>query len=149
MFGFGRKKREFIAELASVLSDMTNVSLSEVEKFTTEYQAWILSQSLDRGLDAVGGAYNICHKLVERIHVAHMLERSDDKSIKKIPDYILLAHFKFSIMMSEEASARGAAPPPSFLSMILPLKVDEKTSNRTYGDILEELIASDPSIYRK
>jgi hypothetical protein len=67
MFGFGNKKREFIAELSKELSAMANVSVLEVERFTAEYRKFVLSESFDRGLDSFTGAWNICDKLIERI----------------------------------------------------------------------------------
>jgi hypothetical protein len=62
---------------------------------------------------------------------------------------MLLASFKFSILLSENAAANGQPAPSSFLPMVLPLKVDAKKSDQTYGDVLENLISNDSSIFRK
>jgi len=147
MFGFGNKKRDFIAELSKELSEMANVPLSEVERFTSEYRNFVLSESFDRGLDSFTGAWNVCDKLIERIHVAHLLEKYESARI--VPDYMLLASFKFSILLSENAAANGQTAPSSFLPMVLPLKVDATKSDHTYGDVLENLISNDSSIFRK
>ena len=143
MFGIGRKKKEYLLEFSNVLSDLGNVPTSEVRKFTDDYRTWILSETLDRDLNAFTGVWNICDKSMERIHLAHYLK--EYSGAKVVPDYMLLAALKTYLIIKKAVEDSGDQAPSSNLLLVLDLPVDIGNPEFTYKDLLTKLSAADGS----
>jgi len=144
MFGFGKKRKKYLSEFSEILSDTGNVPLSQVKDFVDKYENWIISESLKRDLEPHVGVWNVCEKSMERIYLAHQLK--DYEGAKIVPNYFLLAAFKFLKINEKTAADNDFPAPKSYLPAVLGLPVDVTNPEVTYQEVLKDLAKDDPTI---
>ena len=147
MFGFGNRKKRYLDELSKTLSDLGNIPLTEAQSLVEEYEYWITSETFKRNLDPLSGAINLAEKSMERIVIAHQLKEYD--GVQVVPDFMLLVALKGVIILSKAAAQTGVEPLNSFLPLVIELPVNVLNPERTYREVLNELVANDPDVSGK
>lgn len=139
MFGFGSKKKIYLEEFATALSQLGSIDISRAREFTSEYRSWVLSETFDRKLDPLIGAWNVAEKSLERIVIAHRLSKFEAADM--VPNFMLLVALNANHLINKMAmEIESPAPMSSYLDQVLTLPVSIDDKEYTYARVLADLV---------